>query len=243
MDFFFWIIALLLIGMGGFTGYMNWKAYLESRKAKAAFLSTHSDVKTVKVGTLRLWLYGIMFIACLGLAISMMFWTSNGPQATAQSQASQVTIYFGLAIFSFGMIGEALMDAEIFSVPDGFLYESEFIRYKNIRSITPAKGLFKSSFITTIQGSQVKELSVSYKLAQWVDKAWESWKETRKSKYSSRKERRIAARKAKEERLAQIKAKQTQKSNPKKKQSSSKSESQSSDSKAHEEDSQKETKK
>lgn len=219
MDFFFWIIALLLVIMGGFTGYMNWKAYLESRKAKAAFLSTHSDVKTVKVGILRLWIYGIMFIACLGLAIFMMCLPTN-PQVTAQSQASQVTVYFGLAIFSFGMIGEALMDAEVLSVSDGFLYESEFIRYKNIRSITPAKGLFKSSFITIIQGSQAKELSVSFKLAQWVDDAWENWKKTRKANYPSRKERRIAARKAKEERLAKAKAQSTKKTNSKKKQSS-----------------------
>ncbi len=209
MEFFFWIVALLLIILGGFTGYMNWKAYLESRKAKAAFLATHPEAQTVKVGTLRVWIYVAMCIACVGLSIFMA--TTNPETAGgSQAQASQVTVYVGLAIFSFAMIGEALMDMEIYTVNDGFLYESEFIRYKNIRSITPARGLFKSSFITTVHGSQAQELSVSHKLAQWAEEKWEEWKQSRRSNHPSRKERRIAARRAREERLTQTQEKQAQ---------------------------------
>ncbi len=207
MEFFFWIVALLLIVLGGFTGYMNWKAYLEARKAKATFLATHPEAQPIKVGTLRVWIYIAMFVACIGLSIFMA--TTNPETAGgSQAQASQVTVYIGLAIFSFAMIGEALMDQEVYSVSDGFLYESEFIRYKNIRSITPARGFFKSSFITTVHGSQAQELSVSHKLAQWADEKWEEWKQARRSNHPSRKERRIAARQAREERLSQLKEKQ-----------------------------------
>lgn len=207
MELFFWIVALLLIVMGGFTGYMNWKAYFKAKKAKTTFLATHPEAKTVKVGMVRVWIYIAMFVACIGLAI---FMATTNPETTGGSQAqlSQVIVYVGLAIFSFAMIGEALMDREVYSVSDGFLYESEFVRYKNIRSITPARGLFKSSFITTVHGSQAQELSVSHKLAQWADEKWEEWKQARKSSHPSRKERRIAARKAREEKLEQTKEKQ-----------------------------------
>ena len=209
MEFFFWIVALLLIILGGFTGYMNWKAYLEAQKAKTAFLATHPEAQKVKVGTLRVWIYVVMCIACVGLAIFMA--TTNPETAGgSQAQASQVTVYVGLAIFSFAMVGEALMDREIYTLSDGFLYESEFIRYKNIRSITPARGLFKSSFITTVHGSQAQELSVSHKLAQWAEEKWEEWKQARRSNHPSRKERRLAARRAREERLIQTQEKKAQ---------------------------------
>lgn len=189
MDVFFWVIAVLLIGIGGYTGYLNWKGYFDAKKAREQFLKNHQDAQVVKLGRGRTWAYLAMCIACVVLAI--MIFVMPASADLAQSQLSQGLVYVGLAVFSLAMLGEAMMDEEVISTPDGFLYESDVIRFKNIRSVTIGKGMFKNSVILM---NQAKEFPVSKKMAMWTDAELEDWKRTRKETFHSRKERRAAAR-------------------------------------------------
>lgn len=191
MDIFFWIVAVLLVGIGGFTGYMNWKGYFEARKAREQYLKSHSDARIVRLGRGRIWAYSIMLAACVGLAIMIFVMPASTPDLE-QNRLSQGLVYVGLAVFSLAMLGEAAMDEEVVSTPDSFLYESDIIRFKNLRTVNIGKGMFKNSFLVLNQG---KEIPVSKKTAMWVDAEHEDWKRTRKETFRSRKERRAAARK------------------------------------------------
>lgn len=116
-------------------------------------------------------------------------------QAVADARYSQAVVYFGLAVFAFAMFGEALTDSEVIQTPDAFLYEATLIRYRDIRTVTVAKGWFKSSMIVL---SGAKEIPVSKKTAYWVEQELETWKKERKSTFKNRKERRMEARKKRE---------------------------------------------
>lgn len=190
MDIFFWIIAALLVGMGGFTGYTNWKLYFQSRKMREHVLKTHQNAKEVHVGTVRIWMYAAMFAACIGLGIMILVMPAAS-EAVEETRYSQAIVYFGLAVFAAAMFGEALCDGTIVLTPDAILYEADLIRFKNIRAIKPAKGWFKSSMIYM---TNAKELAVSKKMAAWTMEEWEKWKEEKKSAPKSRKERRLEAR-------------------------------------------------
>lgn len=190
MNIFFWIVAILLVGMGGFTGYTNWKAYMEARRARKQFLETHKDAETVKVGTVRVWMYAAMLVACILLAIMIFVMPASTPEMD-QNRIAQALVYVGLAVFAFAMLGEGLMDEILIATPDGFLFESDVIRFKNVRGVSAGKGWFKSSFINLMGG---KEIPVSKKTAKWVEEHLETWKKTRKETFRTRKERRAAAR-------------------------------------------------
>ena len=47
---FYWVIALLLVGMGGYTGYTNWSTYFKAKKVREQFLKTHPDAEVIKNG-------------------------------------------------------------------------------------------------------------------------------------------------------------------------------------------------
>lgn len=194
MDIFFWVIAILLVGIGGYTGYLNWKGYLDAKKAREQFLKNHQDAKPVKIGQMRVWAYGLMVIACIGLSIAIFVMPASSAELE-NTRISQGLVYVGLAVFSIAMLGEAMMDETVISTPDGFLYESDVIRFKNIRSITVGKGMFKNSVIIL---NQAKEYPVSKKMAMWADAEYADWKRTRRETFRTRKERRAAARRERE---------------------------------------------
>ena len=193
-NLFFWIIAALLVGMGGFTGYANWKLYFEAKKMREHVLKTHQSAKVIRLGQLRIWMYAAMAAVCMALGI-MMLVMEPASQAVADARYSQAVVYFGLAVFAFAMFGEALTDSEVIQTPDAFLYEATLIRYRDIRTVTVAKGWFKSSMIVL---SGAKEIPVSKKTAYWVEQELETWKKERKSTFKNRKERRMEARKKRE---------------------------------------------
>lgn len=195
MNAFFWIMAALLVGLGGYTGYANWKTYLEAKKMREHMLSTNQDAKSVQIGTVRVWAYAAMAACCVALGVIIMIIDTGNPENDSARYAQGV-IYFGLAVFAFAMFGEALTDSEMVAAPDAFLYGNEVIRYKNIRSVTATKGWFKSSMIVL---SGAKEVAVSRKTALWVEEQWETWKKERKQSFKSRKERRLEARRKREE--------------------------------------------
>lgn len=194
MNFFFWIIAALLVFMGGYTGYSNWKLYFQSKKMREHVLKTHQDAREIHMSMTRVWLYAAMGAACIGLGIMILVMPASS-EAMEEARYSQGIVYFGLAVFAFAMFGEALTDSVIVLTPDAFLYEADLIRFKNIRSIQVAKGWFKSSFIN-VNGS--KELAVSKKMATWTQEQLDNWKKERKQTFRSRKERRQEARRKRE---------------------------------------------
>lgn len=196
MTIFFWVVAILLVGLGGFTGYTNWKIYFEARKAREAFKAGHPDAQTHRQSSLRLWLYMIMLGACIGFAIMILFVPLSDP-SQEESRYAQAVVYVGLAIFAIAMLGEALADHEIFYTPDGFLYEADIIRYKSIRTVTVQKGLFKNSSLALSNG---KDLTVSKSTAAWIEEHFQEWKKTKRDTFKTRKERRAAARAQRENR-------------------------------------------
>lgn len=193
MDAFYWIIALMLVGMGGFTGYSNWKTYFKAREVREQFLKTHSDAQVIKNGRVRLWIYIAMCIFCIAIGIMIFVMPVNA--MAASTKLAQGVVYFGIAIFAVAMIGEALMDDQIIVSEDVMVFEDQIIRFKNIRSITIGKGWFKSSYLVLSQG---KELPIDKKTAQRIETLWSEWKKNRKQSFKTRKERRAAARKERE---------------------------------------------
>lgn len=191
MDVFFWIVALLLIGMGGYTGYTNWKLYFECRKAREQFKQAHADVQMFQAGRLRVWLYLMMLGACIGLTIMIFVLPPQAPNQGTMDRIGQGLVYVGLSIFALAMLGEGLADEQVLYTSDGFLYEKDVIRFKALRAVMVQKGMFKSSTLSLTNG---KDVTVSNKMASWVQGQWAVWKENRKSQSKTRKERREAAR-------------------------------------------------
>lgn len=190
MDLFFWIIAALLAAIGIYMNYRNWKTYFESRKAKEVFLKNHPDSRTVKMGTAAPWVYLAMCVVCV--LLSIFLFTAQELEGT-DSQVSQGAVYLGLAIFALAMMAESLTDSKVAVCPEGYMVESEYIRWKSIRTVTVGKGLFKSSSVTMFGG---KEEPVTKSMAKWVEEELNTWKASRKDERSSRKQRRAAAREA-----------------------------------------------
>lgn len=189
MSIFYWVIALLLVGMGGFTGYSNWKTYFDARKERESYLKKHPDAEVVKFGFTRAGLYILLAVLCFVIAGLML--VRPGGQEVSQSDAlSQCVVYVGLGLFSLAMLGEAMADDRIIATPESFIYEADEIRYKNVRNVVIQTGWFKSCYLV-FSGKQV---AIAKKPAIWVDEHWKDWKTNKKQSYTTRKERRAAAR-------------------------------------------------
>lgn len=194
MNIFYWVIALLLVGMGGYTGYTNWSTYFKAKKLREQFLKSHPDAEVIKSGQARGWLYILMLVFCAGLGIVLL----NSPTSAgfdADTRLAQGVVYIGLGIFAFAMAGEAMMDSVLVATPDSLVYEDQVLKFKNIRGVTVGKGWFKSSYILL---NQAKEIPVSKSIAMRVDALLVEWKQNRKATFRNRKERRAAARRERE---------------------------------------------
>lgn len=196
MEIFYWIIGILLIGMGGFVGYSNWKVYFAARKLREQFLKAHPDAKVIKVDVLKTWIY--IFILILGFTMGMFLLVSPNAAPAQTSLTANGMVYIGLGIFALAMVGEALMDGKIIASDEAFIFEDQQIRFKNVRNVDIQKGFFKTSMLILTQG---KELPISKKAAKQIEELWEEWKKNRKENFhTSRKERRAAARRERGER-------------------------------------------
>lgn len=196
MEIFYWIIAILLIGMGGFVGYSNWKVYFAARKLREQFLKAHPDAKVIKTGVMKTWIY--VFILVLGFTMGMFLLVSPNAAPAQTSLTANGMVYIGLGIFALAMVGEALMDGKIIASDEAFIFEDQQIRFKNVRNVDIQKGFFKTSMLILTQG---KELPISKNAAMQVEEIWEEWKKNRKENFhTSRKERRAAARRERGER-------------------------------------------
>lgn len=180
MNIFFWVIAILLIAFGLFMNYTNWKVWLASRKAKEQFCQNHKDAKIIVLGKYRPWLFLLLTAACIVFGCIILFASSNLP---ADSRYSQGMVYLGLAIFGIAMFAEALTDSRVASGPDGFMFESEYIRYKNIRTVQVGKGFFKGSMLMM---NGTKEVPVNKTLAKWTEEQLAAWQKNRKEQRRGR---------------------------------------------------------
>jgi len=194
MSMFYWVIALLLVGMGGYTGYTNWSTYFKAKKVREQFLKTHPDAEVIKNGQTRTWLYLLMLAFCVGLGIWLLV-SPSSENFDVNTRISQAVVYIGLGIFAFAMAGEALMDSTLISSPEALVYEDQILKYKNIRGVNIGKGWFKSSYILL---NQAQEIPVAKATALKVDALLVEWKRNRKETFRSRKERRAAARRERE---------------------------------------------
>lgn len=185
MNILFWVIGALLVGFGLFMNYTNWRVWSESKKSKEQFLKNHQDSKSITIGKYRPWLFLLMVGACVGFGIVIM---TSGSSLSDDSRYSQALVYLGLAIFGLAMYAEALTDSKVVYCPDGFQFETEYIRYKNIRHIQIGKGFFKGCMIMM---NANKEIPVSKSIAQFAQEQYDLWQKTRKEQRKTRRERRV----------------------------------------------------
>lgn len=190
MDIFYWIIAVLLIGMGGFVGYSNWKIYFASRKLREHFLQTHENAKVIKMSMTKIWIY--VFVLLLGFGMGFYLVLNPNSNITGSSALANGMVYVGLGVFALAMVGEAMMDGQIIATEDAFVFEDKLIRFKNVRNVDVQKGFFKTSMLYLTQSS---EMPVAKNTAIKIQELWLEWKKDRKeSAHTSRKERRAKAR-------------------------------------------------
>lgn len=190
MDIFYWVIALMLIGMGGFVGYSNWKIYFSARQLRDRFLKTHENAKVIKMSMTKTWIYVLVLLLGFGTGIFLL--VSPNTKITGSSALANGMVYIGLGVFALAMVGEALMDGQIIATDDAFVFEDQLIRFKNVRNVDVQKGFFKTSMLFLTQS---KEMPMSKNAAIKIEELWLEWKKDRKeSAHSSRKERRAKAR-------------------------------------------------
>lgn len=190
MDIFYWVIALMLIGMGGFVGYSNWKIYFVARQLRERFLKTHENAKVIKMSMTKTWIYVLVLLVGFGVGIFLLI--SPNAKITGSSALANGMVYIGLGVFALAMVGEALMDGQIIATEDAFVFEDQLIRFKNVRNVDVQKGFFKTSMLFLTQS---KEMPVAKNTAIKIQELWLEWKKERKeTAHTSRKERRAKAR-------------------------------------------------
>lgn len=190
MDIFYWVIALMLIGMGGFVGYSNWKIYFATRQLRERFLKTHENAKVIKMSMTKVWIYVLVLLVGFGVGVFLLM--SPNAKITGSSALANGMVYIGLGVFALAMVGEALMDGQIIATEDAFVFEDQLIRFKNVRNVDVQKGFFKTSMLFLTQS---KEMPVAKNTAMKIQELWLEWKKERKeTAHTSRKERRAKAR-------------------------------------------------
>lgn len=190
MDIFYWVIALMLIGMGGFVGYSNWKIYFAARQFRERFLKTHENAKVIKMSMTKVWIYVLVLLVGFGVGVFLLM--SPNAKITGSSALANGMVYIGLGVFALAMVGEALMDGQIIATEDAFVFEDQLIRFKNVRNVDVQKGFFKTSMLFLTQS---KEMPVAKNTAMKIQELWLEWKKERKeTAHTSRKERRAKAR-------------------------------------------------
>lgn len=190
MDIFYWVIALMLIGMGGFVGYSNWKIYFAARQLRERFLKTHENAKVIKMSMTKVWIYVLVLLVGFGVGVFPLM--SPNAKITGSSALANGMVYIGLGVFALAMVGEALMDGQIIATEDAFVFEDQLIRFKNVRNVDVQKGFFKTSMLFLTQS---KEMPVAKNTAMKIQELWLEWKKERKeTAHTSRKERRAKAR-------------------------------------------------
>lgn len=176
-DMLFWLIAIVMIALGAWTNYMNWSMYFKAKKAKETFLQNHKDSEISYVSKNRWIWFVLLAIVCIAFCIILS--TQDTASLSGASRWSQVGVYAGLAIFSIALIPESIMDAKIVHCPDGFMYENEYIRYRNINKIEIGNGFFKA---TTMYMAGAKETAIPKNIAKWVLPKWEEYKAERSAR-------------------------------------------------------------
>lgn len=175
-DLFFWILAVVIIGLGAYTNYTNWKTFFRSREEKEMFMKNHKDAVIERVTPYRYLMFAALAAVCIVFTVLIL--STNPQQTTGASRYSQAALYAGLAIFAIALIPESLMDSRICVCPDGILYETDYIRYKSINKIDIGNGFFKPTTMNLVGN---KEVALPKAIAKWLLPRWEEWKINRKN--------------------------------------------------------------
>lgn len=181
----FWVLGAVVLVLGIYTNYTNWKTYFASKKEKELFMKNHSDAETTVIGKNRPWLYSLFAIVCLCLASFMAMATQT--DMDTNQRLSMSLVYFALAIYLVAMAVEAQTDSRVCYTPDGFIFSDSYMRYKQITSVEVGGAFFKSSFIHTGNKDQ---LAVPKYVAVWVQEHWVEWKTEREGRRKKGRRRR-----------------------------------------------------
>lgn len=170
-----WIVAVFMIAIGSYTGYINWTTWKKAKDAKARFLQNNPGAKTVLVSRSRPWWFAAL--AALSLGLSLFITVANLDFKPAV-RYSQVFVYLGLGIFSLAMVGQALTDSEIVYSQDAFMLVTEPIRFRNVNKVEVTKGIL-SPCTMTLAGN--KEEVLPKTVARWLSAQLQTWKKEKKA--------------------------------------------------------------
>lgn len=180
-DIFFWVIAAIMIGLGGYSNYTNWTIFFKAREAKATFLKNHKDGQETRINKGRFWWFVLLAVVCLFFAIYLSI--ADTESLSGASRWSQVAVYLGLCIFAIALIPENITDSKIVYTSDGFMFDTEYFRYKNINKFDIGNGFFKG---TTMYMTGAKEIQLPKSIAKWALPQWEEYKENRREQRNRR---------------------------------------------------------
>ncbi|MCF0245974.1 MAG: hypothetical protein HUJ55_04030 [Ileibacterium sp.] len=175
-DALFWVVAAIIVAMGVFSNYTNWKQYKASKEAKEIFMKNHKDAEVTELPKTRVWLFAGLCVLCLGLAVLMSVVKSE--EMSESTRWSQVLVYAGLSVFCFAMVPEALMDAKLVHTPDGFMYGDFYFRFKHMVGIVQSHNFLKSDK-AILTGN--KEEIIPKPVAKWAEPALLEYQARRKA--------------------------------------------------------------
>lgn len=173
----FWVLGAILLVMGIYTNWMNWKIFFASKTAKEEFMKNHPDAQIEITAKYRSWLWSLLGIVCLCLACVILY--INGTELGFSERLAQSVVYFAIAIYTVALAVEAQTDHKICYTQDGFIFADTYIRYKSIQSVDVGGNFFKSSFIRQTGN---KEMAVPKYVAVFAQEHWVEWKTDREQR-------------------------------------------------------------
>lgn len=180
----FWVLGGVVLVLGIYSNYTNWKTYFAAKKAKEEFMKNHPDAEVTYAGKNRPWFYTLFAVICLCLASFMVL--AKNVEMDFNQRFSMSLVYFALAVYLAAMAVEAQTDSRICYTPDGFIFTDKYMRYKQITSVEVGGNFFKSSFI---HFGGKEQISTPKYIAAWVQENWVEWRKNRDAKRKKGKHR------------------------------------------------------
>jgi len=164
------LLVVIIIGYGLFVMFTNIKRYVKCTKAKKEFLETTKEQIEVFSDAL-IWCVGCIVVTML-IAFALVYEIQN-----TKDELSIATYTFAI-LFLLSMISEFLIKRTILFSDTGFFYEETFHRFRNVRKIERAKGMFVRYEVQIASNKQI----VPKKIGNLLMKHYEDYKKEKKKR-------------------------------------------------------------
>lgn len=180
----FWILAIVMMALGIYTNFSNWKVYFEAKKVKEKFMKDNKGAEVARITKWRSWMFSLAAIACLCFGALLLNMESPGLETAAKW--AQAAVYLAIAVYLVGMAVEAQTFSKVCYTADGFVYSTAYVRFKSIMNVEVGHGIFKNSYMNLTGG---KQTAIPKYLAEWIEQHWLDWKQARNEKRKKRSRR------------------------------------------------------